>query len=192
MSMNAFWLFMALGLWGFLHSWLASHRVKRFFQQRWGTFYRAYRLFYNLFASVTFLPILWLVAFLPDRLLYTLRGPWMFLAFFGQGMALLMLAIALLQTDVWQFLGLRPERPGRLVRDGFYRFMRHPLYTFGLLFLWLSPRMTFNQFLLSVGITVYILIGASLEERKLLQEFGSAYEEYRSQTPMLFPLRFKR
>ncbi len=191
MMINAFWLWLALGIWGILHSGLASHRVKRVIQQ-WGTFYRAYRLLYNLFAIVTFLPILWLMVFLPDRVLYILRGPWMFLALFGQGVSLLMVVIALLQTDIWQFLGLRPDRPARLVREGFYRFMRHPLYTFGLLFLWLSPRMTFNQLLLSIGSTVYILIGAYLEERKLIQEFGSAYVEYRSQTPMFFPLRFRR
>jgi protein-S-isoprenylcysteine O-methyltransferase Ste14 len=34
---------------------------------------------------------------------------------------------------------------------------------------------------------VYVMIGIRLEERKLLLIFGSAYEAYRSKTPMLIP-----
>jgi protein-S-isoprenylcysteine O-methyltransferase Ste14 len=40
---------------------------------------------------------------------------------------------------------------------------------------------------LNIGLTVYILIGALFEERKLLREFGEAYAEYRRRTPMLIP-----
>jgi protein-S-isoprenylcysteine O-methyltransferase Ste14 len=38
-----------------------------------------------------------------------------------------------------------------------------------------------------IGATVYILVGAYFEERKLLREFGAAYAEYKSKTPMLIP-----
>ena len=40
-------------------------------------------------------------------------------------------------------------------------------------------------------LSVYVFIGAALEERRLLHEFGAAYSEYRSHTPMIIPgLRF--
>jgi protein-S-isoprenylcysteine O-methyltransferase Ste14 len=35
--------------------------------------------------------------------------------------------------------------------------------------------------------SVYIIVGAWFEERKLLRDFGSAYAEYKSKTPMLIP-----
>jgi protein-S-isoprenylcysteine O-methyltransferase Ste14 len=47
--------------------------------------------------------------------------------------------------------------------------------------------MTFNLLALNLGLTLYIIIGAYFEERKLLLEFGGAYTEYRQKTPMLIP-----
>ncbi len=190
---HALWLLVALAGWGVLHSWLASHGVKKSLERRLGTFFRFYRLFYNLFAFLSFLPILALMALLPDQMLYVWPAPWAYLALLGQGMALVMLAITLLQTDLWDFLGLRTSNaPPNLVQNGFYRYMRHPLYTFGLFVLWLAPRMSLNQLILSIGLTIYILIGAWFEERKLLREFGQAYVEYRSRTPMFLPFKVRR
>ena len=65
--------------------------------------------------------------------------------------------------------------------------MRHPLYLFGLMFLWFSPAMTVNQLVVTIVFTAYLFIGPLLEERRLEQEFGSAYREYRAKTPMMFP-----
>lgn len=38
-----------------------------------------------------------------------------------------------------------------------------------------------------IAATVYIVVGAFYEERKLEREFGAAYSEYKSKTPMLIP-----
>jgi methanethiol S-methyltransferase len=38
-----------------------------------------------------------------------------------------------------------------------------------------------------MGLTLYILVGAVLEERKLLHEFGDVYARYQQETPMLLP-----
>jgi len=35
--------------------------------------------------------------------------------------------------------------------------------------------------------TAYIFIGATLEERKLVDIFGAAYQKYQQDVPMLFP-----
>jgi protein-S-isoprenylcysteine O-methyltransferase Ste14 len=70
---------------------------------------------------------------------------------------------------------------------GLYHYVRHPLYTFSLLILWLSPTMTLNSFIVYLALTIYILIGIVFEERKLLREFGEEYANYRSITPMLIP-----
>ena len=47
--------------------------------------------------------------------------------------------------------------------------------------------MTINTFTMAMGATLYILIGAYFEEKKLVREFGTAYQEYKSRTPMLIP-----
>jgi protein-S-isoprenylcysteine O-methyltransferase Ste14 len=99
---------------------------------------------------------------------------------------------------VWSFLGLSQpfrstDQPGTLFTGGLYRFVRHPLYSTGLLILWLAPQMTVNRLVLIVSLTIYIVVGALFEERKLVREFGSAYVEYKARTPMLIPgLRWHR
>jgi protein-S-isoprenylcysteine O-methyltransferase Ste14 len=65
------------------------------------------------------------------------------------------------------------------------------LYAFGLLVLWLVPRMTWNLLALDIGLSAYILIGARFEERKLLREYGPAYADYMRRTPMLLPIKRK-
>jgi protein-S-isoprenylcysteine O-methyltransferase Ste14 len=53
--------------------------------------------------------------------------------------------------------------------------------------LWLMPMMTWNILALNLSLSAYLVIGAILEERKLVQQFGAAYEAYRSRTPFLIP-----
>ncbi len=80
-----------------------------------------------------------------------------------------------------------------MVVHGLYRWVRHPLYTAGLLFIWLTPVMSINLLALNIGLSVYLVVGAIFEERKLLQAFGPAYAEYQQRTPMLVPaLRLRR
>lgn len=186
------WLLIAVVLWGVVHSFTASLGFKNFLHRTLGSgFMRAYRLLYNLFSAVSFAPILYLMLILPDRSLYQIPSPWSAFMLTGQALSAILLIAAVLQTDTLSFVGLRQlfeeETSTRLVISGFYRFMRHPLYTFGLLILWLSPNVTLNRFVVSLALTVYILIGAYFEERKLLREFGQAYADYKSVTPMLIP-----
>lgn len=179
-------LLFALMLWGVVHSILASNFAK---DMLGGTSF--YRLGYNVFAVLSFAPIVYLMATLPDRPVYQVPVPWNTLMCGGQLLAALMLFAAFLQTDSLSFVGLRQlfetERSGQLVTRGLYRVVRHPLYTFGLLFIWLTPTVSQNSLTVYLGATLYTLIGAYFEERKLLRDFGDAYAEYRRVTPMLIP-----
>jgi protein-S-isoprenylcysteine O-methyltransferase Ste14 len=191
--MGTFILIPASILWGAVHSVLASHGAKDSARRALGAgFMRWYRLLYNGFSFVTFLPLVALTATLPDRLLYTIPAPWIYLTLAIQAGAALALLVALLQTDVWAFAGLsQPFRgesgTGRLVTGGMYRFVRHPLYATGLVILWLAPQMTVNRLVLITCLSLYLIIGAFYEERKLARDFGPAYAEYRSRTPMFLP-----
>jgi protein-S-isoprenylcysteine O-methyltransferase Ste14 len=150
-----------------------------------------YRLGFNLFAVISFLPILYLINALPDRSAYEIPFPWSFLMYAGQGVSAVLLLAAFLQTDPMSFIGLRQlfekDNPSGLVTHGLYRIVRHPLYLFGLLFIWLSPAASQNSLTVCIGATLYTMIGAYFEERKLLQAFGDAYARYKQNTPMLVP-----
>jgi methanethiol S-methyltransferase len=188
-------VFLAVIIYGGVHSFLASLAAKNWARRRLGhAAGRGYRLAYNIFGVLSLLPVLALPALLPDRVLYSIPYPWVLLTGLLQAVALLLLVVGVLQTGAMSFLGLKqlfdpdPEAgPSQLVVGGLYRFVRHPLYTAGLVLLWLVPVMTANLLGLILGLTVYIIIGAVFEERKLLNEFGEVYERYRQVTPMLLP-----
>lgn len=187
-----FWLILAIVVWGMFHSLLASTGIKDLLRRAFGNgFMKFYRLFYNIYAVVSALPILYLMLTLPDRTLYQASAPWDYILRVGQGVSVFFLFIAVIQTDILSFAGLRQlfeeEKNGTLITGGLYRFVRHPLYTFSLLILWLAPGMSLNSFIVYLALTIYVLVGILFEERKLLHEFGQEYAEYRSVTPMLIP-----
>jgi protein-S-isoprenylcysteine O-methyltransferase Ste14 len=192
---NSPWIiFVAVLLYGVIHSLLASNHAKELARRWFGeAAERGYRLAYNIFAVLSFLPLLALVALLPDRTLYILPMPWSLIALAVQGAAVLALLVGLWQTGMWSFLGLRQlvqpagEGDPQLVVRGLYRWVRHPLYTAGLAFIWFTPLMTLNLLALNIGLTAYLVIGAYFEERKLLRVFRPAYANYQRSTPMLLP-----
>lgn len=192
------WLIISIIVWGIVHSVAASIGFKDLLQRAFGAgWMRGYRLFYNVFSALSFAPILYLMVVLPDRDLYQVSGLWRNLMLAGQGLSALLLLVSVLQTDVLSFVGLRQfvrdEREDRLVTGGLYGLVRHPLYLFGLLFIWLSPEVTINSLVMYVSLTFYILVGAYFEEKKLLRIFGQVYADYQVSTPMLIPgLRFGR
>jgi protein-S-isoprenylcysteine O-methyltransferase Ste14 len=186
-------------MYGVVHSWLASLGVKAWAKRKYGSSAdRWYRLAYNVFAVITLLPVLALLVLLPDQHLYTIPFPGAVFFLGAQFLGALIIVVGLLQAGVWSFFGLRHlvgstpvKEKTELVTRGLYRWMRHPLYTGGLLFIWFTPLMTRNLLALNIGLTLYLIVGAFLEERRLLHEFGEAYAEYQRCVPMIIPLPWK-
>jgi len=184
---------LAVAAYGVLHSILASKWMKALAEQRLGLFAQHYyRLAYNLVAAVLLAPVFLLVWRSPDYPLYLIPAPFVFITLLLQAAAAGCALYALQLTGLGEFLGVvvPPEtavKPSLPTTSGFYRWARHPVYSFGLVFIWLTPMMTTNLLALYLSFTLYILVGIYFEERKLLDEFGQAYADYRSRTPMLFP-----
>lgn len=177
-----------------LHSLLASLPCKNWFARIGGEqSMRWYRLAYNAIAVLTLLPLLPLLAVLPDQQLYAVPSPWNWLLYGGQALAALGMLAAVRQTDGAHFLGLRqlgnpqPDAESPLTQKGLYAHVRHPIYTFGLLFLWLTPTMTANLLTVYVFWSLYMYIGTFHEEQRLIREFGDAYRKYRQRVPRLIP-----
>jgi protein-S-isoprenylcysteine O-methyltransferase Ste14 len=186
------WIVLAVFLWGLVHSLLATHKAKELALRIFGeNLNRFYRLIYNVFAGVSFLPVLFLIFRVPDRKIYLVPAPWSLFMLGGELLAVAGLFSAFRQTDAWDFVGLRQieasPQPSKLTISGLYRYIRHPLYSTGLAILWLLPLMTVNILAANIALTVYVFIGATIEERKLRSEFGQEYSEYARVTPMFIP-----
>jgi protein-S-isoprenylcysteine O-methyltransferase Ste14 len=185
----------AAAIYGAIHSVMASIGFKDLVITFFGrSAERYYRLFYSIFSGVALLPMLALTVMIPDQVLYTIPRPWSSLTLLIQVISVLLLVYSLLQTGAFQFVGLSQalglETRERLNTKGLYRFMRHPLYTFSLLVLWLTPEMSRNSLLLFAALTIYIIIGAQFEERKLEKLFGDTYRRYKLRTSFMIPFIF--
>lgn len=79
------------------------------------------------------------------------------------------------------------RHPAKLSIVGPYPLVRHPFYAFGMVALWVTPVLSLDRLLLNVLFTAWIVFGATLEERDLLEEFGEAYKDYQRAVPMFVP-----
>jgi protein-S-isoprenylcysteine O-methyltransferase Ste14 len=84
--------------------------------------------------------------------------------------------------------GKKPKEMPMTVK-GPYRWVRHPLYLFVLVMIWSCPDLTLDRLLFNILWTVWIYLGALLEERDLVEDFGETYRQYQSKVPMLIPYR---
>ncbi len=191
--MGTLYLVIASILWGVIHSILASRAVKDAARRFFGPASdRLYRFSYNVFSVASIFPVLLMLFTFPDQPLYTIPEPWVYISVLIQGAAFFALVAGVMQTGPFEFAGLtqlaglEPGTPPKLVTDGLYAYVRHPLYTAGLTFLWAWPDMTVNRIALWVVFSLYFIIGAYFEERRMLREFPE-YAAYKTRTPMLLP-----
>jgi methanethiol S-methyltransferase len=81
-----------------------------------------------------------------------------------------------------------PPKQTAFVTPGLYRVVRHPLMTGILLSLWCTPTMTQGRLLLATAMSAYIYLAVKLlEERDLRRTFGTEYERYQREVPMVIP-----
>lgn len=169
-----------------LHSLLAMPQVKAKLRQLTGRRLPWYRLTYNLFALAMFGWVM--LAWQSTQVLYLVPGV---LNLIMQGLQLLTLVamlVCLRKTGLSSFLGFVAEdRSDTLCTSGCHAIVRHPLYLLGLLFFLLNPVMTTRWLTLSILGTAYLVLGALIEERRLLQHFKTDYARYQQRVPFLFP-----
>lgn len=193
-------LALALGWFAYAaaHSLLAALQVKTWVTRRWPDRAPWYRLAYNLLAAVLLLPLLWATWAIPGDWLWRWQGAWAWLA---NGLALAALAgilAAARHYDMDEFLGLRQLRSDAqrgdhdevFVISPLHRFVRHPWYSLGLVLVW-TRDMNPAWLVSALAITLYLVIGSWLEERKLLALHGERYRRYRERVPALLPLPWK-
>jgi protein-S-isoprenylcysteine O-methyltransferase Ste14 len=187
------------GAWCFFHSFLITPSVTGYFLKRFGEAYRYYRIFYNFVALVTLIPV-WAYSF-------TMKGltvfHWEGMFRIAQGLMVISAYLFFIggakRYDLAQFLGVRKVREDsvcsvltndcRLDTGGVLGMVRHPWYTGGILAVW-ARSLDKAAILTNLIITVYFFVGAVIEERKLLAEFGEKYVDYQRRVSMFFPLKW--
>jgi methanethiol S-methyltransferase len=90
-------------------------------------------------------------------------------------------------AQVWRHWKGESYRPPQFRTPSLYRVVRHPLYVGWLIIFWAAPTMTIAHLVFAIMTTAYILIAIQLEERDLIDAFGSEYSSYKRRTPMLIP-----
>lgn len=172
------------------HSLFAAQRTKRSFSRPSGSEPRFYRLFYNL-ASLALLA--WVMAaYRQSPLFYAVPAPGRWFLHAGQLVVALIILRCVRQTGTADFLGFSQLHarvvPARtLITSGWYARVRHPLYLYSTLFLLLNPVMTAQWCLLTIFSITYFIVGGLIEERRLVEEFGDEYREYRRRVPFMIP-----
>lgn len=89
--------------------------------------------------------------------------------------------------QTWNFLIRKEGHATEFVTPSLYKLVRHPMMLGMLLVLWSTPLMDLGHLILSIGMTLYIIIGTFFEERDLVRNFGDKYLQYKQVVPMLLP-----
>ena len=180
-----------------IHSILATDYIKNRIEGLFGKSFRFYRIIYTFLSFITFAPalIVWFKYSSETPVLYTLPGeiqPFILLIrVAGVGL----FVYASFQTDLREFVGIkqvqgqvRENRPV-LITNGAYGVVRHPLYTGGIMVLFGKMGMTLLDMTAISLISVYLIIGAYIEEKRLLSVFGDEYKQYMAEVSMFIPVK---
>jgi len=115
-------------------------------------------------------------------------------AVFGLGFAIVFISTWLIShfelfglAQAWRHFRGTEAAPPTFRTPAFYRAVRHPIYLGFFLAMWATPHMTVGHMVLAGGLTLYLLVGIHYEERDLVANFGTQYEDYRRRVGMLIP-----
>ena len=180
-----------------IHSFLISIRFTALMTRLLKKYYAFYRLFYVVISFILLVPLIRFTGEFESPVIMAYNSPLSVARYALMSVSLLMFFWAFFfDYDSLSFFGIRqimnfakPKTATALMelkRNGLLGMVRHPMYLAFILYLWCQ---TFRMMDLVVNtlLTLYVLIGTWLEERKLALEFGEAYLRYQRQVPMLIP-----
>ncbi len=197
---DVFVIILLFSIFGIIHSVLASNKIKKSVASFLGGLIAFYRAIYIVLSLIIFYLIYTLVP--NDHVtVFDLPYPFDFIILVPQLGSLVGLLWTLKYFDVREFIGINQilrwfkknydeeelDEELTLRIRGPYKYVRHPLYLFSILFLAFRPEMDLNYLTFLLCIIAYFYIGSFYEERKLVEKFGDMYVKYRKTVPRIFP-----
>lgn len=180
--------------WCILHSLLISRRTQRLAGSLFGRSLRFYRLAYIVFSSISLLPVLFYQYGLEQHVLFSWNGPARLIQILFLAYALVFFYFGARSYDLKYFLGLRQIHEGvqaapsvSFVRHGILAHVRHPWYGGGLAFLWAYDDISDVALVSRSILSLYLVIGTVIEERRLKETIGEPYRRYCREVPMFVP-----
>ncbi len=167
-------------LFGITHSLLAGPTLDRLFG-RYG------RLAFNFIAVVmTALPFA-VSALMPAILLWE-EPSWLRYTRYGVSVTVVLAFLHTLKFySIPGFLGLRVDA-WSLTFSPWHRWVRHPWYFLSLIFIW-TQTMTETWLVSALCMTLYLVLGSRIEERRILHHYPVSYAHYCQIVPGLLPWR---
>jgi len=185
-----------------LHSFLISIRFTNLMTRLLKDYYAFYRLFYVLVSLILIVPLINYTSRLDDTVIIVYEPPFSVIRYILISGSLIMFFWAFFfDYDSLSFWGIRQilnfrkvketNTSGEIKRKGLLGIMRHPMYFALIIYLWCQ---TFRvvDIVINALLTIYVIIGTILEEKKLVLEFGEEYLKYQQEVPMLIPFTKKR
>ena len=181
----------------FLHSYLISVRFTQFIERSLKNYYAWYRLFYVLLSLVLLVPLIKYTSSMDNEIIIEWVSPWSVIRIIMMWGSLLTFFWAFFfNYDSLSFFGIRQIlnfgktkiiNPAlEIKKNGLLGIIRHPMYLCLIIYLWCQTFRIVDIVVNSI-LTVYVLIGTILEEKKLVLEFGDYYIKYQQEVPMLIP-----
>ena len=184
-----------------MHSFLISTTLTGYMQNRFPGYLRWYRIFYNIFSLITLIAPVYLMKTIESRPVFTWQGIMQFPRF-----AILLLALILFREgakkyDIGFFLGIKQLKTGKgstlldakemFAATGVFGLIRHPWYSGALLLVWSFFQVyTATTVITAVVLSIYLVTGTLLEEKKILAEYRESYTNYKKDVSMLFPWKW--
>ena len=195
-------LVLLFSLYGYVHSIFASNRIKIFFKKTFGKLIAFYRLLFNIFA-LTGLYFIWDLAPHPLLQIYKLPPPFDYLVLIPQLISLIGMMWCFKYVCFKEFIGLNQidrylkneysdndlDENYTLRIEGPYKYSRHPIYFFSIIFLLFRAEMDLFYLTMFIAFTIYFYIGSHYEEKKMVSLFGDDYRNYQQKVPKIFPLK---
>ncbi len=187
--------------WCAVHSGMICVTATEYLRRRFGTRFRFYRLVFNLVAIATLIPILLFGQSIQGCVVFRLEGWMTVIQIIILSVAFFLFFAGARHYDKLQFLGLHQIRTGashrtlnetgKLDTTGILGITRHPWYLAAILLIWAAYRsLDVSTLITNIILTIYLIVGTFLEERKLVMEYGEAYRRYQKEVSMLIPFKY--
>ncbi len=187
--------------WCFVHSGMISLGATAYLKRLLGKSFKYYRLFYNMTALLTLIPLYLVSLSMKGELIFSWNGGWRGVQLSLFAGSLLLFVLGARHYDLANFLGFAQittgknnsimSESGQLDSSGILGVIRHPWYLAGLMLIWSSQQDVYTtRFWINIILSAYFIIGALLEERKLRIELGQSYLNYCKRVSMLIPFKW--